>query len=302
MKIDFNGSFSQISRVLNQPRSATEKAHGSNQFEREIGDLRPRENSLDSANYIEKTAQIKGLSQGTGEGQSAKLVSAEPKLKAPDVERSGSAPESVEIVSDTVKTPTLLGHRRTRSSLRTAIPQQSGEYQNIKRMVDDAGTKHGIDPSLSLAVISAESSFNSRAVSVDGHYSKGLFQLLDSTGRDQLDKSGTNERYNPFDPNQNIDLGVRYLRYLHDLFSHDGELSNRLKTSAAANSSSLEKLAVAAFNAGEGRVASAQMRAERSGKDPRDYTDIEAYLPESTQKYVARVFASRPEFEDDVLD
>jgi soluble lytic murein transglycosylase-like protein len=66
---------------------------------------------------------------------------------------------------------------------------------------------------------------------------------------------------------------------------------------SAANSSSLEKLAVAAFNAGQGRVASAQQRAQRDGKNPADFAQVEAYLPQSTQEYVQRVMSKRDEFE-----
>ena len=147
-----------------------------------------------------------------------------------------------------------------------------------------------------MAVVARESSFNPKAVSSDGHASKGLFQLLDRTGRDLLNRLGLESEYKPFDPEQNVYLGVGYLRHLHDIFSKETELPNRTTTVVAANTSSLEKLAVAAFNAGEGRVASAQQRALQAGKDPSQYDHIEDYLPESTQQYVSRVLEAKAQF------
>jgi soluble lytic murein transglycosylase-like protein len=163
-------------------------------------------------------------------------------------------------------------------------------------MVNDAGAKHGVDPLLGLAVAASESSFNPLAISNDGMMSKGLFQLLDTTGKEIHEQHGYQTPYNPFDPALNVDLGVSYLRRLHDLFSTTNVLTNNIATSPAANSTSLEKLAVAAFNAGEGRVASAQRRAERAGGDPSNFAAVAPYLPDSTQEYVNRVFQFREQY------
>jgi membrane-bound lytic murein transglycosylase MltF len=59
----------------------------------------------------------------------------------------------------------------------------------------------------------------------------------------------------------------------------------------------LEKLAVAAFNAGEGRVAAAQGRTEKAGGDPASYGDVAVYLPKTTQEYVDRVLRFKSTFE-----
>jgi len=87
--------------------------------------------------------------------------------------------------------------------------------------------KYGVDPSLVKSIIKAESNFNPRAVSNKG--ARGLMQLMPSTGADM----GVRDF---FDPEQNIDGGVRYFRFLLDNFSGDVELS------------------VAAYNCGQGRV------------------------------------------------
>ena len=205
--------------------------------------------------------------------------------------------DAIEIVNEaapSVKTPTQLSAKRVQTKTRVVT---AGEINRIQEFVNDAGKRHGIDPALSMGVIAAESGFDAQAVSKDGHASKGLFQLLDRTGLHLHGKLGSSESYDPFNISQNVDLGVSYLRHLHELFSSERELPNGIKTAAAANSSSLEKLAVAAFNAGEGRVASAQSRALAKGADPADYAQVEQYLPKTTQEYVQRVLRSRAVFD-----
>lgn len=169
------------------------------------------------------------------------------------------------------------------------MPPQLDQKEIVSRL-SLASQKIGLDPALAKAVVSAESGFNVRAVSSDGHNSKGLFQLLDSTGKTLLSRGGDEGRdYDPFDPDLNMELGTSYLRYLHDIFRSPTQLPGSRTTKSAANEQSLEQLAVAAFNAGEGRVASAQLRTEQAGKDPAYYDNVAPFLPRSTREYVARV-------------
>jgi hypothetical protein len=169
------------------------------------------------------------------------------------------------------------------------VPPQLGQKEILSRL-SLASQKVGLDPSLAMAVVKAESGFNVRAVSSDGHYSKGLFQLLDSTGKHLLSRAdATDQQYDPFNPDLNIQLGTSYLRYLHDIFRTPTQLPNSRTTKSAADEKSLEQLAVAAFNAGEGRVAAAQHRTEQAGKDPAHYDNVAPFLPRSTREYVARV-------------
>ena len=174
------------------------------------------------------------------------------------------------------------------------MPPQLGEKEILSRL-NLASQKVGLDPSLAMAVVKAESGFNVRAVSSDGHYSKGLFQLLDTTGKHLLSRAETptDQDYDPFDPDLNIQLGTSYLRYLHDIFRTPTQLPNARTTKSAADDKSLEQLAVAAFNAGEGRVAAAQHRTEQAGKDPAHYDNVAPFLPRSTREYVARVVGGK---------
>ena len=88
--------------------------------------------------------------------------------------------------------------------------------------------KYGVDASLIKAVIHAESGYNPNAVSHKG--ASGLMQLMPGTAK-SLKVS------NSFDPKDNVEGGVKYLRFLLDTFH--GDVS----------------LALAAYNAGLSKVA-----------------------------------------------
>lgn len=163
----------------------------------------------------------------------------------------------------------------------------------IESIIEQAAHRHGIDPELGKAVAQAESSYNSKAVSQDGHSSKGLFQLLDSTAKEVMNKLKIDDPYVPFDAKQNANLGVKYLREMHDLFSEATKLTRSVSTHAAKDSDHLEKLALAAYNAGSGRVANAQARVKREGGDPANYDEVKKYIPESTREYVEKVTSYR---------
>ncbi len=98
--------------------------------------------------------------------------------------------------------------------------------QRVSEVVEAVAKQHAVDPLLVHSVIQAESNYDPFAVSPKG--AQGMMQLMPSTAR----RFGVK---NSFDFADNIEGGVRYLRYLMDLFQD-------------------EKLAVAAYNAGEQAV------------------------------------------------
>ncbi|PKN70682.1 MAG: lytic transglycosylase [Deltaproteobacteria bacterium HGW-Deltaproteobacteria-12] len=102
------------------------------------------------------------------------------------------------------------------------------DINKFDQLIITAAGKHKIDPALIKAVIKAESNFNHQAVSPVG--AQGLMQLMPSTAS-QLQVEDA------FHPEKNIEGGVRYLRYLLNLYR--GNLP----------------LALAAYNAGEGAVS-----------------------------------------------
>jgi soluble lytic murein transglycosylase-like protein len=84
-------------------------------------------------------------------------------------------------------------------------------------LIKNAATKHGLDPNLIKAVVTAESDFNPQVVSKAG--AMGLMQLMPGTAKDM----GVE---NPFDPAQNIDGGSKYLAAMIDRF--DGDMDQAL--------------------------------------------------------------------------
>ncbi len=137
--------------------------------------------------------------------------------------------------------------RSPRSS--QAFPRKQLHPTAYDRYIVRVGNLYNVDPYLIKAVIRTESAFNHRAVSRKG--AQGLMQLMPGTAEDlRVD--------NPFNPSENIDGGVRYLRSLLDTF--DGNLV----------------LSLAAYNAGPGLV-------KRTGGVPQ--------IPE-TLDYVRKVLAN----------
>jgi len=120
----------------------------------------------------------------------------------------------------------------------------------IDAAIDKAAAKHNVDPNLVRALVKVESNFNPNAVSRKG--AMGLMQLMPQTAR-QLNLT------NPFNPEQNVDAGVRHLKQL--LESYGGDV----------------RLSLAAYNAGSGAVA-------RSAGIPR-YAETRNYVKRITELY-----------------
>jgi soluble lytic murein transglycosylase-like protein len=153
----------------------------------------------------------------------------------------------------------------------------------IRRAADRAG----VEPALSVAVARAESNLDPKAKSSDG-LSVGTFQVTRYTAAEMKRKiaAGTVERPPGTD---DVALGVGYLRYLHDLFGRNARLARGLETVPIEDTGERRLFAVAAYNAGEGRVAQAQAKAAASGQDPTVFANVRSFLPPITQGYVQRV-------------
>lgn len=131
-------------------------------------------------------------------------------------------------------------------------PANSAPQQPFAAQIQAAAQENGLDGKLVSSVISAESNFNSRAVSPKR--AMGLMQIMPRTATQFAVR-------NPFDPAQNIDAGTRYLKQL--LEQYHGNLA----------------LALAAYNAGPQRVA------QYGGVPP--FSETKKYIQRVTKKLKA---------------
>jgi soluble lytic murein transglycosylase-like protein len=115
----------------------------------------------------------------------------------------------------------------------------------------DSSRRYGIDPLLIYSQMHQESSFKLTARSYKG--ASGLMQLMPATAR----RFGVTQIY---DPKQNIDAGVRYMRWLLDTFNGD------------------VVLALAGYNAGEGAVM-------KYGWNIPPYRETQEYVRRITSRY-----------------
>ncbi|HEX8720543.1 MAG TPA: lytic transglycosylase domain-containing protein, partial [Pyrinomonadaceae bacterium] len=122
---------------------------------------------------------------------------------------------------------------------------------NVDRFIVNAATRNGVDPVLIYSIMHRESSFKRFALSPKG--ARGLMQLMPATAA----RFGVRDIY---DPQQNIEAGTRYVRFLLDMF--DGDV----------------RLALAGYNAGEGAVL-------KYGRRVPPYNETQEYVRRISERY-----------------
>jgi soluble lytic murein transglycosylase-like protein len=95
--------------------------------------------------------------------------------------------------------------KRYRLYIRTPREKPSAYIKKFEGIIEQASSRFGVASSLIKAVIKAESDFDHRAVSDKG--AKGLMQLMPET-------AGAMDVRDPYDPEENIFGGTRYLSRL----------------------------------------------------------------------------------------
>lgn len=121
----------------------------------------------------------------------------------------------------------------------------------IDSYIVDSSRRYNIDPLLIYAQMHQESSFKLKALSHKG--ASGLMQLMPATAR----RLGVTDIYNP---KQNIEGGIKYMRILLDMFGGD------------------VVLALAGYNAGEGAVL-------KYGRRIPPYRETQEYVRRISARY-----------------
>jgi soluble lytic murein transglycosylase-like protein len=148
------------------------------------------------------------------------------------------------------------GETRPKGGLgtRVILPARAGKAPlpppEITHLVRQTASRLQVDPQLVHAIIEVESEYDPKAISRKG--AMGLMQLIPETAQ----RFGVE---NPFNPKENIEGGVSYLKHLLDLFGGDLPLS------------------LAAYNAGESAV-------QRFGGIP-SYAETQDYVRKVTNIY-----------------
>ena len=93
-----------------------------------------------------------------------------------------------------------------------AAPGIAPPPEHIQLLIEQSARAHNVDPLLVQSVMQVESNYNRYAVSPKG--AEGLMQLMPRTAR-------TLGAGNTFDPAENIEAGVKYLRYLQSIYADD---------------------------------------------------------------------------------
>ena len=123
--------------------------------------------------------------------------------------------------------------------------EKTASQSEIESIIEKTSYRYNVDPDLTKAVVRAESDFRPGCTSSKG--AMGLMQLMPATAREL----GVE---NPYDPDENVDGGTRYLKQLLDRYNGD------------------VNLALSAYNWGMGNVE----------RNP-------GQLPQETKTYISRV-------------
>ncbi len=145
------------------------------------------------------------------------------------VQAGASAPTPLQYIDRTVASSPRFSPAHTSLAMKagTHLRGFSTGDPFVDAIIVDSSRRYRIDPLLIFAQMGQESAFKKKALSHKG--ASGLMQLMPTTAR----RLGVT---NIYDPQQNIDGGVKYMRMLLNMF--DGDVL----------------LALAGYNAGEGAV------------------------------------------------
>ncbi|MCW8914778.1 MAG: lytic transglycosylase domain-containing protein [Magnetovibrio sp.] len=101
----------------------------------------------------------------------------------------------------------------------TMAPSWALNRVEIKRLVVETALDNQVPPSLALAVAKVESNFDARALSPAG--ARGVMQIMPKTAKEDFDVNSDKL----WDAQTNVDLGIRFLKQLHNMYGQRWELA-----------------------------------------------------------------------------
>ena len=206
-----------------------------------VNDL--KSSGLTAVDYLRHPVRRNGL-------RHSKIMLASSEKKDASAVRASSSPTNLtchDPSSKSLVSTRMEGKSQTteeRSAAAARIQEGLSDKGLIEKCIHKAARKYHLPVNLLTGVIKAESNFQATAVSSAG--AQGLMQLMPDTAKEL----GV---VDPFDIEQNIDGGARYLKKMLDSFGGD------------------IKLALAAYNAGPGAV-------EKYGGQIPPYRETEQYV------------------------
>ena len=175
------------------------------------------------------------------------------------------------------------------------------ETDHIRKALENASRHFDGNDNLTVntleAVYARESSFGLPKKMGERGSAKpaGHFQFSPETAR-RYGLTVTKNNDQRFDIDYASSASARYLKDLHTLLSKDTMLDRGVKTTGVKNPLERKKFVLGAFNAGEGSIAKAQRLAQRAGKNPQLWSDVEKYLTAETKRYIPEVLSYQDEF------
>lgn len=163
------------------------------------------------------------------------------------------------------------------------------ETPRVRRALESA-SRH-FDPNSRLtvhtleAVYGRESSFGTITMmrKPGSSVAAGHFQFEPKTAeRYGLNVSKKNDER--FDINKASSAAARYLRDLNKMFSRKTTILGQSRTVPINNISERKKFVVGAFNAGERHIADAQRLAQKAGRNPQLWNDVQKFLEQASPK------------------
>ena len=184
--------------------------------------------------------------------------------------------------------------RRETPRVRRALESASRYFD-----ADDRPTVNTLE-----AIYGQESSFGVLLGTRGSSGAAGHFQFKPDTAREYgLSVSKANDQR--FDIDRASSAAARYLKDLNNIFSQNTTVRGKSVTIAVKNPQERYKFVLGAYSGGQRRVADAQRLAEKAGKNPQLWADVQKFLEsagtakptaDETRQYVEQVPLYEAEF------